>query len=88
MKKSQEMNTIRDRASKNNSPSGRRVLIMGADGLRPDQVRPETMPTYCRLMKNGTFFNSFLERYFPKSRNVIKHILKAFNMLAKIWMKD
>jgi membrane-anchored protein YejM (alkaline phosphatase superfamily) len=29
------------------SPSGRRVLIIGTDGLRPDQVKADTMPTYC-----------------------------------------
>lgn len=45
------------------SPSGRRVLIIGADGLRPDQVKADTMPTYCQLMKSGTVFKSFYSVY-------------------------
>jgi predicted AlkP superfamily pyrophosphatase or phosphodiesterase len=57
------MKNIKDRASRNNSPSGRRVLIVGADGLRPDQVTPETMPTYCEVIKKGTLFKSFYSTY-------------------------
>lgn len=45
------------------SPSGRRVLIIGTDGLRPDQVNADTMPTYCELMKSSTLFKSFYSAY-------------------------
>jgi arylsulfatase A-like enzyme len=31
----------------------RRVLIVGTDGLRPDQFDPEIMPTFARLMDEG-----------------------------------
>lgn len=46
----------------------RRVLIIGADGLRPDQVTPEKMPTYCELMKKGTRFRSFHSAYPSETR--------------------
>lgn len=32
----------------------RRVLLIGTDGLRPDQFDPELMPTYAALMARGT----------------------------------
>ncbi|MBA2452820.1 MAG: alkaline phosphatase family protein [Chloroflexia bacterium] len=38
------------------SSTNRRVMIVGADGLRPDLVDPELMPTYARLMAQGTRF--------------------------------
>jgi hypothetical protein len=34
--------------------SERRVLIVGTDGLRPDLFDPELMPTYAKLMTQGT----------------------------------
>lgn len=36
--------------------TGRRVLIVGADGLRPDMVDPALMPTYAGLVARGTRF--------------------------------
>lgn len=38
------------------SKNNRRVLIVGADGLRPDLVDPELMPTYAKLIARGTRF--------------------------------
>jgi arylsulfatase A-like enzyme len=38
------------------SSTNRRVMIVGADGLRPDLVDLELMPTYARLMAQGTRF--------------------------------
>jgi arylsulfatase A-like enzyme len=38
------------------STNKRRVLIVGADGLRPDLVDPELMPTYAKLMAQGSRF--------------------------------
>jgi hypothetical protein len=37
-----------------NGNNGRRVLIVGTDGLRPDLFDPELMPTYAKLMAQGT----------------------------------
>jgi len=37
----------------------RRVLIIGADGLRPDLVDSELMPTYHTLLEKGTLFTEF-----------------------------
>lgn len=37
----------------------RRVLIIGADGLRPDLVDPELMPTYHALLGRGSLFTAF-----------------------------
>lgn len=51
-------------SNKNN----RRVLIIGADGMRPDQVEPDTMPTYCELMKRGTLFTDFHAAYPSETR--------------------
>jgi arylsulfatase A-like enzyme len=34
----------------------RRVLVIGADGLRPDFVTPDRMPTVCRLAREGVHF--------------------------------
>ena len=38
------------------SNSQRRVLIIGADGLRPDFVTPDRMPNVCRLAREGVHF--------------------------------
>lgn len=38
------------------STNNRRVLIVGADGLRPDLVDPKLMPTYAKLIAQGTRF--------------------------------
>ncbi|WP_274649639.1 alkaline phosphatase family protein [Paenibacillus humicola] len=46
----------------------RRVLIIGTDGLRPDTVDPELMPTYAELMKRGTLFTSFHAAYPSETR--------------------
>ncbi len=37
----------------------RRVLIIGADGLRPDLVDPRRMPTYHALLAQGSLFTAF-----------------------------
>lgn len=34
--------------------SSRRILIVGTDGLRPDQFDPELMPTFAKLAAEGT----------------------------------
>lgn len=36
------------------STSQRRVLVVGTDGLRPDLFDPELMPTYAKLIEQGT----------------------------------
>ncbi len=46
----------------------KRVIIIGADGLRPDLVSPDLMPTYTRLAKEGTLFNAFYAAYPPHTR--------------------
>lgn len=46
----------------------RRVLIIGTDGLRPDSVDPELMPTYAQLIKKGTLFTQFYAVYPPHTR--------------------
>lgn len=48
--------------------SDRRVVVFGADGLRPDLVDPELMPTYARLMAEGTVFAPFHAAYPPHTR--------------------
>lgn len=48
---------------------GRRVLVIGADGLRPDLVDPDLMPTYHALMKRGSTFTSF-HSVFPTHTRV------------------
>lgn len=57
-----------------NTVARRRVLIIGADGLRPDVVGPDLvgpdlMPTYHRLMERGTLFTSF-HSVFPTHTRV------------------
>ena len=49
-------------------PSDKRVLIIGADGLRPDLVTLELMPTYARLQQEGTLFSEFYAAYPPHTR--------------------
>ncbi|MBX3143359.1 MAG: alkaline phosphatase family protein [Trueperaceae bacterium] len=51
------------------SREGRRVLIIGADGLRPDLVDPDLMPTYHGLMRRGCTFTSF-HSVFPTHTRV------------------
>ncbi|MBP3962562.1 alkaline phosphatase family protein [Paenibacillus lignilyticus] len=46
----------------------RRVLIFGADGLRPDNVDLKRMPTYAELISRGTLFNSFQAAYPSETR--------------------
>ncbi|HWL52276.1 MAG TPA: alkaline phosphatase family protein [Chthoniobacteraceae bacterium] len=51
------------------SPStGRRVLIIGSDGMRPDAVTPERMPTYSRLIREGMLFKRFQAAYPSETR--------------------
>ena len=45
-----------------------RVIIIGADGLRPDLVAPEQMPTYGRLIAGGTLYTEFYAAYPPHTR--------------------
>lgn len=52
----------------NPSNTNRRVLIIGADGMRPDSVDPELMPTYAKLIKQGTLFTQFFADYPPHTR--------------------
>jgi predicted AlkP superfamily pyrophosphatase or phosphodiesterase len=40
-----------------NSMNQRRVLVIGADGLRPDQVDPAVMPNVARLAEGGVRFS-------------------------------
>ena len=40
-----------------NGTNHRRVLIIGADGLRPDQVDPAVMPNVVALAENGVWFS-------------------------------
>jgi len=49
-------------------PHPRRVLIIGADGLRPDLVDPKLMTTYARLISEGTRFTEFYAAYPPHTR--------------------
>lgn len=37
--------------------TSRRVLIVGSDGMRPDLVDPELMPTFAKLIDQGTRLN-------------------------------
>lgn len=46
----------------------RRVLIIGTDGLRPDTVDPELMPTCAKLMERGTVFTSFRAAFPSETR--------------------
>jgi len=46
----------------------RRVLIICTDGLRPDSVDPELMPTYAGLIDKGTLFTEFYTAYPPHTR--------------------
>lgn len=46
----------------------RRVLIIGADGLRPDRVDPAVMPTYAKVIQSGSYFENFYAAYPPHTR--------------------
>ncbi|MCC2686663.1 MAG: Type phosphodiesterase / nucleotide pyrophosphatase superfamily protein, partial [Paenibacillaceae bacterium] len=48
--------------------SNRRVLIIGADGLRPDNVSRDITPTCWRLAQEGTLFSSFHSAYPSATR--------------------
>lgn len=48
--------------------SNKRVLIIGADGMRPDSFDPELMPNYAKLMQKGTFFPHFQAAYPSHTR--------------------
>lgn len=50
------------------SEADHRVIILGADGLRPDLVAPEYMPTYYRLIEGGTLYTEFYAAYPPHTR--------------------
>ena len=45
-----------------------RVIVFGADGLRPDLITPELMPTYHRLIEEGTRYSEFYAAYPPHTR--------------------
>lgn len=47
---------------------GRRVLIIGADGLRPDLLDPDLMPTYQSLIERGCLFTEFHSAYPSHTR--------------------
>ncbi|MGB3328910.1 MAG: alkaline phosphatase family protein [Thermomicrobiales bacterium] len=51
-------------------PTERRVLVFGADGLRPDQITPEIMPTLTRLAASGVRFDDFHSVYPTHTRVV------------------
>lgn len=56
------------RSQSRSASSERRVLIFGADGLRPDQIDPSLMPNYARLIAGGTRFDSFYSAYPTHTR--------------------
>lgn len=47
---------------------GRRALIFGADGLRPDLIDPALMPNYARVIAEGTRFTTFRSAYPTHTR--------------------
>lgn len=47
---------------------GRRVLIIGTDGLRADCIDEDLMPTFSKLMKKGTLFSQYYAAYPPHTR--------------------
>ncbi len=46
----------------------KRVLIIGSDGMRPDAITPERMPTYSRLIQEGMLFTRFHAAYPSETR--------------------
>lgn len=46
----------------------KRVLIIGTDGMRPDTIDPELMPTYAKLIEKGTRFTNFHSAYPSETR--------------------
>jgi len=57
-----------------NAPNHRRVLIIGADGLRPDQVDPAVMPNVTRLAETGVRFSDH-HAVYPSHTRVIMSTL-------------
>lgn len=52
----------------NASSNEKRVLIIGADGLRPDVLQAGPMPTYKELMAKGTVFTGFRSTFPSQTR--------------------
>jgi hypothetical protein len=48
--------------------TSRRVLIVGTDGLRPDQFDPELMPTFAKLAEEGTRISQYHAVYPTHTR--------------------
>ena len=48
--------------------NGKRIVIFGADGMRPDSFDPNQMPNYARLMQEGTYFPNFMAAYPSHTR--------------------
>lgn len=46
----------------------KRVLIIGADGMRPDSFDAKLMPTYAKLLTQGCFFPNFMAAYPSHTR--------------------
>ena len=55
--------------SRERPSNAKRVLIIGADGLRPDLIDPELMPTYHALQQRGCTYTSF-RSVFPTHTRV------------------
>jgi predicted AlkP superfamily pyrophosphatase or phosphodiesterase len=48
--------------------SARRVLIIGTDGMRPDLADREMMPTFTRILREGTRFVNYSAAFLPHTR--------------------
>jgi hypothetical protein len=48
--------------------NGRRVLVVGTDGLRPDLFDPEIMPTFASLIDEGTLVRDYHAAYPTHTR--------------------
>lgn len=48
--------------------SDKRILIIGADGMRPDSFDPDLMPNYASLMQEGSFYPNFRAAYPSHTR--------------------
>lgn len=46
----------------------KRILVFGADGLRPDMITPEHMPHTTNLLRNGVMFSRFHATYPSATR--------------------
>jgi hypothetical protein len=51
-----------------NATTNRRILIVGTDGLRPDQFDPELMPTFNNLRTSGTTIRDYHAVYPTHTR--------------------